>query len=265
MTIDDIERIVQEFVKRLQLPESKYSFAVNSGNDVVELIIFVNETAVCSLGVGNGTLRVVYDDKYESDKYGVYKFTTPISLIYYLCIFFYNAVVSVSTMDFNDLLSVIFLNEVYDWRTLAQGICENLGMEFDRRGDDIFISGVELSYNGFLNKIKIDSQEIKLDNPNYTTVVEAIFKSVEYVANVMGTADDLFNDEALEQEEEPSNLLEGGEEGGAPGPSMDMDVDIEAPAGGEGEGEAAPEPVEPMENEDFSEPQGPVVTLEDVM
>lgn len=263
MTIDDIERVAQEFVKRLQLPESKYSFAVNVGNEAVELIIFVNDVAACSLGIGNGTLRVVYDDKYESDKYGAYKFTTPISLVYYLCVFFYNAVVSVSTMDFNDLLSVIFLNEVYDWRTLAQGICENLGMEFDRRGDDVFISGVELSYNGFLNKIKIDSQEIQLDNPDYTTVVEAIFKSIEYVANVMGTADDLFQEMDL-SEEEPDNLLEGEGEGGAPGPSASVDIDMESPEGG-GNVLEAPEPVPAMENEDFSEPQEPVVTVEDVM
>lgn len=266
MTIDDIQRVVEEFVKRLQLPESKYGFAINSGNDAVELIIFIGDDAVCSLGIGNGTLRVIYNDEYKSDNYGSYKFITPIGLVYYLCVFFYNSVVSVSTMDFNDLLSVIFLNEIYDWRTLAQGICENVGMDFERRDDLVFVNGVQLSYNGFLNKIKIDSQEIKLDDSNYTTVVDAIFKSVEYVANVMGVADDLFLEESLEGEEE-NNLLEGGEEeGGAPSggaPSLDMDIDVNE-GGGESNVEEAPEPVPAMENEDMSEPQGPVVTLEDV-
>lgn len=263
MTLDDIQRTVEEFTKRLQLPESKYSFAVNIGNEAVEFIIFVNDAAKMSVSIGNGTLRVLYTDGYNSDKYASQKFLTPITLVYWLCILFYGAVASVSEMSFNDLLSVIFLNDIYDWRTLAEGICENVGMEFDRRDDSIFINGVELSYNGFLNQVRIDNQEIKLENSEYTTAVEAIFKCVEYVANVMGAADDLFKDENYEEEE--NNLLEeeGAEAPGGGMPSMDMDVDF---GGGEmpEEGEA-PAPVPPMENETFEEPQSPVVEIDDLI
>lgn len=264
MTIDDVQRVVQEFTKRLQLPESKYSFAVNSGNESVELIIFIGENAVSSLSIGNGTLRVIYDDEYESDKYHVQKFLTPVTLVYYLCVFFYSAVCSVSTMDFNDLLSVIFLNEIYDWRTLLQGITENLGMEFERREDLVFVNGVQVSYNGFLNEIKIDKQEIKLDNSEYTTVVEALFKSVEYIANVMGVADNLFNEEAQapEEEEETDNLLE---DNSSPSGGGDIDMDFDVNVEEEGNVSESPEPVEPLEPETFSEPQGPVVEVEDVL
>ena len=261
MTLDDVQRIVEEFTKRLQLPESKYSFAINSGGEFIELITFIDDVAKCSISIGNGSLRVIYTDDYNSDKYAAQKFLTPITLVYWLCVLFYGTVASVSTMSFNDLLSVIFLNDVYDWRTLLQGIAENVGMRYDKREDSVFVEGVEISYNGFLNKIRIDSQEIPLDDSRYTTIVEAMFKCVEYVANVMGVSDNLFKDENYEEEE--SNILGEEEEGGAPASSGGSDIDLDVNVGGGEEGEAAPVPA--MENETFEEPQSPVVEVDDLI
>ena len=256
MTIDTIQNVVEEFVKRLQLPESEYSFLVSSSNNIVELVIFVNGVMNCSLSIGNGTLRVIYDDKYESDKYAIINFITPITLVYYLCVFFYKAVLMNSELSFNDILSVVFFNDVYDWKTLLKAISEDVGLTFYETDKGIEIEGVEVKYNGFVNKIKIDNQEISLKDSSYTTVVEAMFKCVEYVANLNDTADNLFMEEE-EPEIEESNLLED-EEGSEA--NIDMDIDV-----GGGEEEVESEPVPVVENEDFSEPQGPVVTVEDVM
>lgn len=265
MTIDDIQNVVDEFAKRLQLPESRYSFAINNNAEFVELIIFVDDMAKLSLSISNGSLRVIYTDEYDSDKYTVIKFLTPVSLAYYLCMFFYTTVSSISDMDFNDVLSVVFLNEIYDWRTLLQGIAENLGLQYRNFDKYVTINDIEIHYNGFINKIKIDTQEISLADSSYTTVVEAMFKCVEYVANIMDVADKLFNADNYSEEEEDNLLEESDEEnfeGG--GPSMDFDMDIDMNEDEENVMEN-PEPVEPMENEDFSEPQEPVVTVDDVM
>ena len=264
MTIDTIQVVVDEFVKRLQLPESRYSFAVNNNNDTVELIIFVDEEARCALGIGNGTLRVVYDDRYDSDKYSVQKFITPVMLLYYLGMFFVISISEVSTMNFNDLLSVVLMNEIYDWKTLLQGLSENLGMDFSNEGDFVTINGVDVHYSSFTNTIRIDTQEIKLEDDTYTHVVEAMFKTVEYIANIMGVADNLFSEENYSEE---SNLLEeGGEEtfeGSGPGGNFDVDIDMTE--GEESNVVESPEPVEPMENETFEEPQSPVVTVNDLI
>jgi hypothetical protein len=254
--------VLEEFVKRLQLPEARYSFALNGSNNAVELIIFMDWTMVCTLSIGNGTMRVLYDDRYESDKYSVINFLTPISMLYYLCVFFYKAVSldEESDLDFNNILSVVLLNEIYDWKTLVQGLSDNLGMEYADNGKFVTIEGIEIHYNGFTNVIKIDTQKITLDNPTYTYVVEAMFKTVEYVANVMDMADDLFNIE----EEEENNLIEEeeGEESEGSSTPMDMDIDVDVGGGGE---EVGAEPVPAMENETFEEPQGTVVTPEDVI
>ncbi len=261
MTIDTIQTVVDEFIKRLQLPESRYSFAVNNNNDAVELIIFVDEEAKCALGIGNGTIRVVYDDKYDSDRYAIQKFLTPVMLLYYLCMFFYISVSDVSTLSFNDLLSVILMNEVYDWKTLVQGLSENLGMTYREVEHGVEIDDVPVHYMAFTNTITIDTQEIKLMDSTYTSVVEAMFKTVEYIANIMDVGDNLFSDENYSEDVEMDNLIETDGEGtGGSSPEMNLDMDIDM-----GEGEVAPEPVEPMENETFEEPQGPVVTMEDVI
>ncbi len=250
-------------MKRLQLPEARYSFALNGSNTAVELIIFMDGIMACTLSIGNGTMRVLYDDRYESDKYSVINFLTPISMLYYLCVFFYKAVSFDNEnvdLDFNNILSVVLLNEIYDWKTLVQGLSDNLGMEYFDNDKFVTVEGIEIHYNGFTNIIKIDTQKITLDNPSYTFVVEAMFKTVEYVANVMDMADDLFNIE----EEEENNLIEEEEgeesEGGSSAP-MDMDMDIDVDVGG---GEEA-EPVPAVENETFEEPQGTVVTPEEVI
>ena len=264
MTIDNVLEVVQEFTKRLQLPESRYSFAINNSNEVVELIIFVDGYVKCTLSIGNGTLRVIYDDQYESDRYVSQKFLTPISLVYYLCVFFYNSVSDVSDMDFNDLLSVIFLTEVYDWKTLVEGIAENLGMDYTEDERSAFVNGIEIRYNGFLNKIVIDNTEIMLEESTYTAVVEAMFRCVEYVANVLDMADKLFADDnySEEPEEEGAEEKESGSSGGSSEMDIDMDIDVGDETGGE---PAEVAPVEPMENETFEEPQEPVVTVEDVV
>ena len=130
MTIDNIQDTVFEFVKRLQLPESKYSFSINSNSDMVELIISVEGKMKSSLSIGNGTLKVLYDDNYGALDYASQNFLTPISLLYYLCIFFFSAVSDISNMTFNDVLTVVLINDVYDWKTLIQGLSDNLGLSF---------------------------------------------------------------------------------------------------------------------------------------
>lgn len=261
MTIDTIQVVVDEFIKRLQLPESRYSFSVNNNNDTIEVIIFIDDEAKCALGIGNGTVRIVYDDEYDSDRYAVQKFITPVMLLYYLCMFFFISVSNVSTMSFNDLLSVILMNDVYDWKTLIQGLSENLGMTFQEEEHGVSINDVPIKYIAFTNTITIDNQEIKLKDDTYTSIVEAMFKTVEYIANIMDVGDNLFSDENYSEDIEMDNLIEteSGEMGN-PSPEMNLDMDINT-----GEGEVAPEPVEPMENETFEEPQGPVVTLDEIM
>ena len=261
MTIDNVQDTVFEFVKRLQLPESKYSFSINSNSDMVELIISVEGKMKSSLSIGNGTLKVLYDDNYGALDYVSQNFLTPISLLYYLCIFFFSAVSDISDMTFNDVLTVVLINDVYDWKTLIQGLSDNLGLSFRKIENYVTVNDVPISYNGFVNHIKIDKTEIKLEKSDYCSVVEAIFKSVEYVANLMDSADNLFT--AVEEE---NNLLEEEEEENEEAPvdsgsDIDMDIDVDMM----GESESSPEPVEPMENETFEEPQGPVVTPEDVL
>lgn len=267
MTIDIIQTVLEEFIKRLQLPESRYSFVMNTSTEYIELEILIDDVVKTSISIGNGSIRVIYTDGYDSDKYAVIKFITPITMLYYLCILFYNCIQNVSTMDFNDLLSVILLNEIYDWKTLVQGIAENTGMSFEKKDNFVKVDGIEIHYNGFVNELRIDTQEIKLKDSEYTTIVEAMFKSVEYIANVMGTADNLFNAENYAEQEEESNLLEEGGEsmGGGMAPDMDMDIDVDMGGGEETGGNENPEPVEPMENETFEEPQGPVVTVDDLI
>lgn len=265
MTIDNIQVVIYEFVKRLQLPESRYSFSVNNNNDSIELIIFIDDEARCALGIGNGTVRVVYSDLYDADRYAVQNFLTPVTLLYYLCMFFFISVSTVSIMTFNDLLSVVLMNEVYDWKTLIQGLSDNLGMSFAEEEKGVSINDIPIHYIPFTNVIKIDSQEVKLLDSTYTSVVEAMFKTVEYVANIMDVADNLFNDENYPEEE--NNLLEEGDEegseGGNMGGNLDMDIDINKDE--ESNVIESPEPVEPMENETFEEPQGPVVTISDLI
>jgi len=96
-----------------------------------------------------------------------------------------------------------------------------------------------------------------------------MFKCVEYIANVMDVADNLFMPEETGEGEfaEEDNVAEAG---GMPMGDEDMDIDVDMDMGDMGDEEAAeeggaPEPVEPMENEDFTEPQGPVVTMDDLL
>lgn len=258
MTIDTINDVVNEFVKRLQLPECNYSFGISNSENIVELLIMLDENLKVSLSIGNGTIRVIYNDEYSADNYMVLKFLTPITLLYYLCIFFYKVVYSYSDLTFNDVLSVVFLNDIYNWKTLVQGLAENLGMDFIEDEHYVAVNDVEIRYNSFTNTIKIDTQEISLQDTCYTTLVEAMFKCVEYIANIMEVADNLFN---VEQEE--SNVIE--EEGeDAEGEETNIDIDVNAPSSEGGEIETA-EPVETVENETFEEPQGPVVTMDEVL
>ena len=259
MTIDNILDVVTEFTNRLQLPESKYSFIVTSNSDVVELVINVEDEVRSSLKIINGSISVLYMDDYKADQYVSMDFQTPITLLYYLCIMFYTCVADVAQIDFNEILSVVLMEDVYDWRTLLFGLCENLNIPAKIKDDYVDIQDFEIHYSGFINQIRLGDNEITLEDTNYTTIVEAMFKCVEYVANIMDLADDLFKVEEEEEiEEEPDNVSEGG------GMPSDMDVDVDMDMGGEGGGEE-PAPVEPMENETFEEPQEAVVTMDDLL
>lgn len=268
MDIEIINDVVTEFTKRLQLPESRYDFIVTSNAETVELLINVDGVVASSLSIGNGSIKVIYNNDYDSDEYVAIQFITPVSLIYYLSVFFYKTVLEVTTLTFNELLSVVLLEDVYDWKTLVYGLCENIGMmcniqEGPYEEDCVIIEGMKLHFSGFINQVTINDVEIKLEDHEYTTVVEAMFKCVEYVANILDVADNLFV-----VEEEPENVMEGQMEEGSPAPSggMDMDVDMDMDmGGGEDMGMEEPEPVETMENEDFSEPQGAVITVDDLI
>jgi len=256
MTIDNILDVVTEFTNRLQIPESKYKFIVTSSNEIVELVIMIEGDVKSSLKITNGNISVLYTDSYNSDQYVAMEFQTPITLLYQISILFYAAVREVVQIDFNELLSIVLLEEVYDWKTLVYALAENLSL--NTRIDDNFvvIEQTEIHYNNYTNQIRIDNVEINLDNNEYTDIVEAMFKCVEYIANIMDVADDLFHipEENEVPEEEEDNVSEGGMD-------VDMDMDIDMPE--EGGGEA--EPVEPMETETFEEPQGPVVTMDDLL
>lgn len=270
MDIEIINDVVTEFTKRLQLPESRYDFIVTSNAETVELLINVDGAVASSLSIGNGSIKVIYNNDYDSDEYVAIQFITPVSLIYYLSVFFYKTVLEVTTLTFNELLSVVLLEDVYDWKSLVYGLCENIGMMCDiQEGpyeeDCVIIEGMKLHFSGFINQVTINDVEIKLEDHEYTTVVEAMFKCVEYVANILDVADNMFV-----VEEEPVNVMEGEmTEDMPPAPSGggDMDMDIDMDMGGDmgmEEGEE-PEPVETVENEDFTEPQGPVITVDDLI
>lgn len=270
MDIEIINDVVTEFTKRLQLPESRYNFIVTSNAETVELLINVDGAVASSLSIGNGSIKVIYNNDYDSDEYIAIQFITPVSLIYYLSVFFYKTVLEVTTLTFNELLSVVLLEDVYDWKSLVYGLCENIGMMCDiQEGpyeeDCVIIEGMKLHFSGFINQVTINDVEIKLEDHEYTTVVEAMFKCVEYVANILDVADNMFV-----VEEEPVNVMEGEmteDMPSAPSGGGDMDIDVDMDMGDMGGEEAMeePEPVEPMENEDFTEPQGPVITMDDLL
>ncbi len=269
MTIDNISTVVEEFTKRLQLPESLYKFTMTTTNENVELIISIEDTVKCAMNITNGNIKVLYADNYLSENYLALEFMTPITLLYQICIMFYACVKDVAQIDFNKMLSIIFLEDVYDWKTLVYAIAENVGLETELKDDYVVIDDVEIHYSGYLNKIQIDNTEITLQGNNYTDIVEAMFKCVEYIANVMDVADNLFMPEETgegEFAEEENNVTESG---GMPMGGADMDIDVDMDMGEMGEESpeegGAPEPVEPMENEDFTEPQGPVVTMDDLL
>lgn len=260
MTIDNINDVVTEFTKRLQLPESKYKFMVTSSNEVVELVITVEDDVKSSLKITNGNIKVLYTDEYNADQYVALEFLTPITLLYQISILFYAAVKEVVQIDFNELLSILLLDDVYDWKTLIHAIAENVNLRCEIKDNYVTVEDVEIHYNGFENHIRIDNTDIRLENTEYTYIVEAMFKCVEYIANIMDVADDLFKVEEEEPIEE-DNVTEEGEMPPMGGGDMDVDVDMEMPE--EGGEEAAP--VEPMEAETFEEPQGPVVTMDDLL
>lgn len=258
MTIDNILNVTEEFTKRLQLPESKYGFIVTSSNEIVELVITVEGTAKMSLKITNGNISVLYTDSYSADKYVSLEFQTPITFLYQISILFFTAVKDVAQIDFNELLSIVLLEDVYDWKTLLYGLSENLNLSCEIVDDKfVTIEGVEIHYSGFENNLRIDNTDIDLESTEYTYIVEAMFKCVEYVANVMDVSDNLF---VVEEVEEETNVMEEpGEEGEM---NVDMDVDMNMPEPVEN---AEPAPVEPIETETFEEPQGPVVTMDDLL
>lgn len=258
MTIDDLLNVTTEFTNRLQLPESKYKFTVTSNSEMIEIIIAIDENVKMSIKVTNGNINVLYTDEYNSDKYVALEFQTPITYLYQLSILFYVAVKEVIQLDFNEMLSVVLLEDIYDWKTLLYALAENLSFNVQIVDDKyVDVEGVQIHYSGFENKIWIDNTEIALDNPEYTHIVEAMFKCIEYIANVMGVADTFFNVQSPEEEiTEEDNVSE---EGGMPAGDMDINVDMEMPE------ENEPAPVETVENETFEEPQGPVVTMDDLI
>ncbi len=266
MDIETIQSVTEEFTKRLQLPESRYDFVITSNTETVELLINVDGSVACSLSIGNGSIKVIYNNNYNSDEYVAIQFITPVTLIYYLSVFFYKTVLEVITLTFNELLSVVLLEDIYDWKTLVYAICENLNMQCEilegpHEEDCVMIEGMKLHFSGFINLITIDSIEIKLEDHEYTTVVEAMFKCVEYVANIMDVADNMFS-----IEEEPDNVVEGEfEENDDPSGGMNMDMDVDMDMGGEDMGPEEPESVETVENETFEEPQGAVITVDDLI
>jgi len=259
MTIDNISDVVNEFTRRLQLPESLYKFTITTTNETVELIIAVEDTVKCSANITNGNVKILYADGYKSDNYIAMEFLTPITLLYQLCILFYASVKDIVQMDFNELLSIILLEDIYDWKTLVYALAENLAIETSINDNYVDVSGVGIHYNAYISELRIGDTSIKLDDTSYTGIVEAMFKAVEYIANVMHVADNLF-----ETSEEPEEVILDEEDNVTEGnamPDMEMDMDIDVPE----EGGEEPEPVEPVENEDFSEPQEAVVTMDDLL
>ena len=271
MDIETIQNVTEEFTKRLQLPESRYDFVITTNSETVELLINVDGFVGSSLSIGNGSIKVIYNNDYNSDEYVAIQFLTPVSLIYYLSVFFYKTVLEVTTLTFNDLLSVVLLEDINDWKDLVYALCENLSLQCDisenpHEEDYVTIEGMKLHFSGFINQITINDIEIKLPDHEYTTVVEAMFKCVEYVANILDVADNMFVVEEPEDNVMESEMGED-ETGGMPsgGGGMDVDVDMDMGDMGGEETMEEPEPVEPVENEDFTEPQGPVITMDDLL
>lgn len=256
MTIDNINNVVNEFTKRLQIPESKYKFMVTSNNDTVELVILIEDEVRMSLKITNGNIKVLYTDKYNADKYVAMEFLTPITLLYQISVLFFAAVKDVIQIDFNKMLSVILLDDVYDWKTLIHALAENLNLRSEIIDNYVMLEDVEIHYSGFENKIRLDDIEISLDNVEYTYIVEAMFKCVEYVANIMDVSDNLFMVEEEQDFMEMDNVME------EPNGDIDIDVNMDSEPMPQ---ETEPAPVEPLETGTFEEPQGPVVTMDDLI
>lgn len=257
MTIENIFNVVSEFTNRLQLPESKYSFITTSNSDIVEFILLVENKIKLSLQINNGNINVLYTNDYNANKYSNLEFQTPITLLYQLCVIFFANTKEVIQIDFNELLSVILMETIHDWKTLIFALSENLNLKAEIQNSSVNVEGVEIHYSGFENKIKIDNTEIVLENMDYISVVEAMFKCMEYIANIMDIADTLF--QVVPEEEEIDEVDNVSEEGD--GGDTNIDIDMEIPDNQSSE----PAPVEPMENETFEEPQDAVVTMDDLL
>lgn len=267
MEIQDIQRVIETFIERLQLPESNYSLTTNTDNTFVEFNIALGDELQYCLSIDNGSLRVLYGKDYTSETYYTQTFNSPISLLYQLCVIFFVAVGKQSEMTFNDLLTVILLDEITNWKELAVALAENLGLQAHTENNKVIIEGVTITYDDWIGRITFGENEFEIDKDGYTNLVEAIFSIVEYLANINDKADSLF-DESNNVIEEPEPPVEDDEPqmnipaGDFEEPNMGglSDVDMDSLL----EDDEDTEPVEPVENTDFSEPIGPVITPDDV-
>ena len=258
MTVDEIMGVLDQFSKRLSVPESRYKFVTTSNNEIVEFALFVDDELKCSLKISGGDIKVLYADEYKADNYASMEYNSSIGLLYYLCVLFYAQVKDVVSMDLEQLLGVLLFEDVTDWKTLAFALCENMGMKAEIVNDSYLdVEGVELHYNSFTNEIRIGTTPVLLSDDKYMTLMRAVFDCVEYIAVQLGVENLMFN-VPQEEETEDNNVIEGGQGGG----DTNIDVDVEAPAEG---GEGAAEDVEPMETETFEKPQGDVVTMDDLL
>lgn len=266
MEIQDIQRVLDTFIQRVELPESAYNITTNSDNTFIEFNISIGDELQYCLSIDNGSLRVLYGDDYTSQNYLKQTFTSPITLLYELCIIFYSAIHDISDMEFNDLLSVLLVNEITNWKELACALSENLGIDCHTENDTVVIGDVNITYDNWFRKLQFGENEITIEENTYTALVEATFKVVEYVANILGRADALFDEtNVIEEEIEP--IPEEPEENMSVGSDIDVDVDMDVPDMDsliEDDFDET-ESVEPMDNIDFSEPQGAVITPQDVM
>ena len=262
MVIEDIQRVVTEFIKRVQLPESNYTLSQNTDNNFIEFKIAIDDKLYYCLSIDNGSLRVLYSDGYTSDKYYTQTFTSPIMLLYELCIIFYSAICNTVEMTFNDLLTVVLLNEITNWKELVVALAENLGISAHTENDVAVIDDLTIEYNESIGRLSFGSNEFELEQDSYTSLVEGIFSVVEYVANLQDKADSLFSsnneniiedDKTIPEEDMDANLS-----------IDDSDIDSEAMddliEGGEGEEIPDVDSVPASDMETFEAPQEAVIT-----
>lgn len=254
MDFDNVKRTVDEFTKRLQIPNSDFSVTENGGEDSCELTVLIDNQIILNLSISSGIIKVVYTNDYESLDYEAQEFDCTVDLIYYLTVFVFSVLLKNSSEEveytFNDFLSLVLSSTITDWKSLVEALCVNLGILCSVEDDFVMIGDMTMVYNPFTHEASLDDMVFPLDGNNYIQVVKGIFLIVSYIAVLMQKDGSMFEiDKNIENLKEADEAIENGDTDFDMDVDMDFDMDM-------GNNDMGPEPPveiqeEPEEEEDM--------------